>query len=297
MKIASGVHVWSLITLCSCAHGGPPPASNTGSTAVPSSAVLGPAAHAPERTISTGSDRHRQVTRVGSPEVPAAIRAVVDSPDRTAADRALDPGRKPAELLAFLGLRAGMRVAELGAGGGYTTELLARAVGAGGQVYAQNSPFVLQRFAAQPWADRLARAPMKSVVRLDKEFEEPLSPEVSPGSLDLVVSVLVYHDTVWMKVDRDQMNRAVLAALRPGGIYAIVDHGARPGALMNDVQTFHRIEESAVIDEVERAGFRLISTGDFLRNSADARDWNDSPRVAGDRRGTSDRFALLFVRR
>jgi predicted methyltransferase len=184
----------------------------------------------------------------------------------------------------------------VGAGGGYTTELLARAVGPGGQVFAQNSPFVLQRFAAQPWADRLARAPMKTVIRLDKEFESPLSPEVAPGSLDLVVSVLVYHDTVWMKIDRDRMNRAVLAALRAGGIYAIVDHSARPGALLNDVQTFHRIEESAVIDEVERAGFRLASTAEFLRNPGDSRDWNDSPRVAGERRGTSDRFALLFVR-
>ena len=137
---------------------------------------------------------------------------------------------------------------------------------------------------------------MKDVVRLDRDFEEPLSPEVSEGSLDLVASVLVYHDTVWMKVDRDRMNRAVFAALRPGGTYAIVDHSARAGALLNDVQTLHRIEESAVIDEVERVGFRLIAVGDFLRNRDDSRDWNDSPRAAGDRRGTSDRFALLFVR-
>ena len=101
--------------------------------------------------ISAKSEGGRSVARVVSPEVEAAIRGVVDSPDRTAADRGLDGGRHPAELLAFLGLKPGMRVAELGAGGGYTTELFARAVGPTGRVYAQNSPFVLQRFAAAPW--------------------------------------------------------------------------------------------------------------------------------------------------
>jgi predicted methyltransferase len=231
---------------------------------------------------------------VVSPVIPPPVRAIVDAADRTPDDRALDEGRRPAELLAFLGVKPGMRVAELGAGGGYTTELLARAVPPGGVVYAQNSPFVLQRFAAQPWAQRLSRPPMKSVVRLDRAFDDPLPPEAA--NVDLVVSVLIYHDTVWMKVDRDRMNRAVFAALRPGGSYAIVDHSARPGTGTNDVQTFHRIEEQAVIAEVERVGFRLASVGDFLRNPADTRDWNDSPRAAGDRRGKSDRFALIFVR-
>ena len=135
---------------------------------------------------------------------------------------------------------------------------------------------------------------MARVVRLDCEFESPLPPEVT--GLDLVVMNAVYHDTVWMKVDRTRMNRAVFEALAPGGAFVVIDSSARPGSGTGDVQTLHRIDERSVRDEVERAGFKLASTGDFLRNPADARDWNSSPRAAGERRGTSDRFALRFVR-
>lgn len=223
-----------------------------------------------------------------------AMRALVEADDRKPEDRLLDPGRHPAELLNFLGVRPGLRVAELGAGGGYTTELLARAVLPSGAVYAQNSPFLLQRFAAQPWAERMARPAMKGVIRLDRDFDDPLPADVK--DLDLVVSVLIYHDTVWMKVDRDRMNRAVFSALRPGGIYAIVDHSARAGAGLADVQTFHRIEESILVAEVLRAGFQPATRAEFLRHPEDTRDWNDSGRAAGERRGQSDRFALTFVR-
>jgi predicted methyltransferase len=99
-----------------------------------------------------------------------------------------------------------------------------------------------------------------------------------------------------MKVDRDAMNRAVLRALKPGGVYGIVDHSGRPGTGTSEVQTLHRIEESALRADVERAGFRLDAEGEFLRNPADTRDWNDAPGAAGDRRGTSDRFVLRFVK-
>jgi predicted methyltransferase len=222
------------------------------------------------------------------------MRAVVAAADRSEADRALDAGRQPAAMLAFFGIRPGMRVAELGAGGGYTTELLARAVGPTGVVYAQNSPFILARFAEAPWSARLAKPVMRNVVRVDREFDDPLPSEAR--SLDAVLNVLFYHDTVWMPVDRDRMNRAIFAALRPGGIYGIVDHSARVGAGLGDVQTFHRIEESVLRREIEAAGFELVAEADFLRNPADPRDWNDAPRAAGARRGTSDRFVLKFVR-
>ena len=100
---------------------------------------------------------------------------MVASPDRTDADRALDPGRKPAELLAFLRLRPGMRVADLGAGGGYTTELLARAVAPGGVVYGQNSSAVLA-FVNDPWTRRLQRPAMRDVKRVDREFDDRCRP-------------------------------------------------------------------------------------------------------------------------
>lgn len=221
-------------------------------------------------------------------------REVVAAPDRSAADRALDAGREPAKLLAFIGAKPGMRIAELGAGGGYTTELLARAVAPGGTVYGQNSQLILERFAEQPWSERLQKPVMANVVRLDRPFDDPFPPDVR--DLDAVVDVLFYHDTVWMGVDRARMNAAIFEALRPGGVYVVVDHSGAPGTGTTQTQTLHRIEEPVVRREIEAAGFRLQAEDDFLRNDDDARDWNASPRVAGERRGTSDRFALRFVK-
>jgi predicted methyltransferase len=228
------------------------------------------------------------------PKPSPAIRAAVDASDRSDADRALDAGRHPAEMLSFFGIAPGMKVAELGAGGGYTAELVARVVGPSGVVYGQNAPMILKRFAEKPWSERLAKPVMTRVLRVDRDFESPLPPDVH--DLDAVLLVLFYHDTVWMEVDRARMNKAIFRALKPGGVYAIVDHSARPGAGLVDVKTFHRIEEPVVRREVEAAGFTLAAEASFLRNPDDARDWNDSPLVAGARRGTSDRFALRFVK-
>lgn len=222
----------------------------------------------------------------------AAVAAVVGAADRSSDDRALDAGRKPTEMLLYFGILPGMRVAELGAGTGYTTELLARAVGPKGKVYAQNAPLVLERFAAQPWSERLAKPALANVVRLDRAFDDPLPDDVR--DLDAVVSVLVYHDTVWMQVDREKMNRAAFAALRRGGIYGVIDHAAMPGAGVRDAGTLHRIDEATVIAEVSAAGFVLEGTATFLRDPADRRDWNAAPRAAAERRGRSDRFVLLF---
>jgi predicted methyltransferase len=231
---------------------------------------------------------------VAATVVPPAVGAAVDAPDRSDEDRTLDRGRRPGAMLAFFGVAPGMRVAELGAGGGYTTELLARVVGPTGVVYGQNTRFILERFAERPWSARLAKPVMQHVVRVDREFDDPLPPEAR--DLDLVLVVLFYHDTVWMGVDRPRMNGAVFRALRPGGVYGIVDHSGRPGSGTNEVKTLHRVEERVVRDEIEAAGFRFVAEASFLRNPADPRDWNDAPSAAGERRGTSDRFVLKFVK-
>jgi predicted methyltransferase len=232
-----------------------------------------------------------------SPDAPIfaspEARAVVDAPDRTPEDRQLDRGRRPAELLTFLGVTQGMRVGELMAGAGYTAELLARAVGPSGVVYAENPRVILERSAA-PLEKRLARPVAKNIVRVDRELEDPFPPEVR--DLDLVVVNLVYHDIVWLGADRERMNRAVLAALKPGGRYAVIDHAAIPGRGVADVQTLHRIDEAVVRYEVRSAGFVFKTADSFLRNPSDPRDWNDSPGTAGERRGQSDRFAFMFVK-
>jgi predicted methyltransferase len=248
-----------------------------------------PPPQAPPPTAPTSTAQH--VARL---DVPPEIRAIIDAADRSDKDRELDAGRHPGELLAFAGIALGMHVAELGAGGGYTTELLARAVGPTGAVYAQNNKFILERFADKPLSLRLTKPVNKNVIRVEREFDDPLPADAK--DLDAVLSVLFYHDTVWQETDRDKMNRAVFAALKPGGVYVVVDHAARDGSGLNDVKTLHRIEEKTVVHEVERSGLRLVADADFLRNASDARDWNDSPTAAASRRGQSDRFVLKFVK-
>jgi predicted methyltransferase len=222
------------------------------------------------------------------------IRAIVSASDRTDQDKKADTGRHPAEFLAFVGVGHGMTVADLGAGGGYTTELLARAVGSDGKVYGQNDPEWLKKFLEKVWSARLAMPADHVVVRSDRAFDDPLPPDAK--NLDLVVNVLTYHDTVWTGVDRMKMNRAIFDALKPGGAYVIVDSSAKDGDGLKDVKTLHRIEQGVVENEVKTAGFTLAAKGEFLRNPADARDWSSSPREAGAKLGTEDRFVLKFVK-
>jgi predicted methyltransferase len=261
----------SVLSLCAaCGGSSSPPA------AAPSPSASAAASSAPAATAT--------------PSAPS----VVDATDRDPKDKELDASRHPADLLAFAGITPGMHVAELFAGTGYTTELLARAVGPSGVVYGENSKAVLERFAEKPWSARLAKPVMKNVVRVDREFDDPLPPEAK--ALDAVFMVLNYHDTVWIGTNRAKMNKAVLAALKTGGEYVIVDHFAKEGSGTKDVKTLHRIDKAVVVSEVTKAGFKLGKEGDFLRNASDTRDWNDSPMAAKEKRGTSDRFVLVFVK-
>ncbi|HUQ06039.1 MAG TPA: SAM-dependent methyltransferase [Kofleriaceae bacterium] len=233
------------------------------------------------------------------PYTPAAdvtepIRAAVTASDRTVDDRALDAGRHPAEVLTFFRIAPGQKVAELFAGGGYTTELMARTVGDTGKVYAQNTKEILDKFARQPWTERAAKPAMKNVVAVEQPLDAPLPADAK--DLDAVLMILTYHDAVWQKVDRAKMNKAIFDALAPGGVYGIVDHSAVADSGDRDAETLHRIDQKVVEKEIAAAGFVLDGQSDVLRNPDDARDWNSSPRQAGERRGTSDRFVLRFVK-
>lgn len=227
-------------------------------------------------------------------DVPEEIKKAIAAEDRAVEDRMLDAGRKPAEVLAFFGVKPGMKIGELFAGGGYTTEVMARIVGDGGKIWAQNSTDILDRFARKPWTARAAKPVMKNVVGVEKPIDDPFPPEAK--DLDLVITILNYHDAVWQKADRAKMNKTIFDALKKGGVYAIVDHSAKAGSGTNDCETLHRIEESVVKQEVEAAGFKLDASSDLLRNPSDPRDWSTSPRTAGEKRGTSDRFTLRFVK-
>lgn len=247
---------------------------------------------APSATAVAAAPSSSATPETPALDIPAPIRAAIDAEDRSEADLALDAGRHPDELFAFFEVKPGMRVAELMAGTGYTAELLARIVGPEGEVYGQNNAFVLEKFAERPWSERLKAPVNANVIRVDRELEDPLPAEAK--DLDAVFLVLFYHDSVWMETDRAAMNGAIYDALKPGGIYAVVDHAAAEGAATSVAKTLHRIEESVVRSEIEAAGFTLEREGDFLRNSDDARDWNASPSASGERRGKSDRFVLKF---
>lgn len=222
------------------------------------------------------------------------IKALLAASDRTDADKKMDANRHPDQFLAFTGVGRGMRVADLGAGLGYTTELLARAVGPEGKVWSQNDPGVVKRFADKPMSERLARPANKNVVRADRPFDDPLPADAT--NLDLVVLFIFYHDAVWLGADRDKMNKKVFDALKPGGSYVVVDASAKKGDGTNDAKTLHRIDEDVVKTEVQKAGFALAGSADFLRNPNDTRDWSSSPSVAGARLGTEDRFVLKFTK-
>jgi predicted methyltransferase len=196
-------------------------------------------------------------------------RVVVSSPDRSGADRDTDQRRNPELLLAFTGVRPGMRVLDMGAGGGYSTELLARAVGARGTVYAQDSQAVSPK--ARERFDERARSPaMRNVVRVLRDYDDPVPPGVR--GLDLITFFFAYHDTAFMSVDRAKMNRALFEALKPGGVLVIADHSAQAGAGVSVAKSLHRIEEATLRREIEAAGFRFVAKADFLRHPEDPRD-------------------------
>jgi predicted methyltransferase len=194
---------------------------------------------------------------------------IVAAPDRSDADRQTDQRRDPVKLLAFSGVLSGMKVLDMGAGAGYSTELLARAVGPSGIVYAQNSVATMERVKDK--FDARAQSPaMKNVVRIVQEFDDPVPPDLR--NLDLVTFFFFYHDTTYMNVDRAEMNRKLFGALKSGGCLVIADHSARVGDGTTVGKTLHRIEESTLRSEVEAAGFKLVAEGDFLRHPEDPRD-------------------------
>lgn len=210
-------------------------------------------------------------------------RAVVASPDRTEADRDEDRRRKPVQLLEFADVRLGMNVLEIGAGAGYTAELLARTVGPNGVVYAQNAkPQVL-------FEKRLKSAAVKNLVPVIRPFDDPVPPQAK--NLDLITLILFYHDITYMPVDRARMNRRLFEALKPGGHLIVIDHAAEAGSAISVGKKLHRVDEAVVLREVEAAGFGLEADSDFLRNPNDPRT---APFFRMDE--PTDRFALKFVK-
>jgi predicted methyltransferase len=208
---------------------------------------------------------------------------VIDSPIRTDQDRRMDAARHPAEFLPFTQVRPGMQVLDVSTGAGYTSQLLALAVGPTGTVWAQRE----QPGAA--FTKRLADHPQANLVPVVRPFESPV-PDGAP-KLDLITLVLNYHDITYLPVDRAKMNQRLFDALKPGGHFVVIDHSAKPGADISVGKSLHRIDQAIVLAEVRKAGFVLEAESDFLRDPADTReDSSSDPKVP------TDKFALRFVK-
>ncbi|HZD41141.1 MAG TPA: hypothetical protein VE131_10495 [Terriglobales bacterium] len=207
--------------------------------------------------------------------------SAVANPERPKNERALDEARKPAEVMAFYGVKKGDKVADLISGGGYYTAILSQIVGPDGVVYSANPS------ARQSWLNRFKQPGFANVKTITGPMDQVALPQ--DGSLDFVLTHLNYHDL--SREVRTAMNKRVFAALKHGGIYGVVDHAAREGSGDSDAKTLHRIDKQLVIKEVTGAGFRLEKEGTMLRRPEDTRDF--SVLMV---RNKDARFVLAFVK-
>jgi predicted methyltransferase len=222
-----------------------------------------------------------------------AISAAIADVNRPDTDKQRDTNRKPAETLAFAGVRPSDRVAELLPGAGYFTRLFSKVVGAGGHVYAlvpapsPNSPPDAPDFAARVKA--IAADPNYSNVSV---VVEPFAQLKAPEPVDLVWTSQNYHDLHnFPGVDVAVFNQLVFDALKPGGTYLILDHAAEPGSGARDTATLHRIDPETVKKEVLAAGFVFVGGSDLLRRVDDSHSVKVfDPSV----RGKTDQFIMKF---
>ncbi len=227
-----------------------------------------------------------------SPAMPANIVAAVADPGRPAEDRARDAARKPAEVLAFAGVKPGDTVVDLIPGGGYFTRVFSKAVGPTGHVYALVPSYLAKAYPQSVTAIQAVAA--DPAYRNVTVWVEGVGKLAGQGPVDLVWTSQNYHDLHGPSLPPDTasaIDRAVLMALRPGGVYVIEDHVAEAGSGVRDAGTLHRIDPNFVRDEVEKAGFTFEAESPVLHNPLDTH----SARVFDPAiRGHTDQFVFKF---
>lgn len=227
----------------------------------------------------------------------AHISEAVNDVSRPESDTVRDAGRHPVEILTFAGVQPGWRVADLGAGGGYYSRILSGAVGMEGEVVSENMDWIVERFPSADEAITALEAERDNVTRLVSPVTGIL--DDYDNELDAAFMMLIYHDQAWVqegfpaptREDRLAMNRSIFNALRPGGVFLVVDHRAEDGTGDSAVGDYHRIDEAFVREEIEAAGFELAAESDLLSNPEDSRTISVfDPSI----RGNTDRFVLLY---
>jgi predicted methyltransferase len=223
--------------------------------------------------------------------IPDYVTAALADPGR-AMHRGADARRRPAELIAFSGLKPGDRVLDLIPGDGYWTRVFSRIVGPEGRVYAvwpKNYADVAQGNVRTLRA--ISADPAYANVRVEVQPSPILR---APEPLDMVWTAQNYHDypdEFMGNIDPAQLNRAVFAMLKPGGTFFIVDHAAEPGSEMRDTEALHRIDPAIVRRQVEAVGFEFVGESGVLRNPGDTHRLRVfDPSI----RGRTDQFVMRF---
>jgi len=226
--------------------------------------------------------------------IPADIQKAVNDSSRPEMDRKRDVNRKPAEVLAFAGVKPGMRIGELMPAGGYYTRLLCRIVGDSGHVYGVN--FKANMPPPPPGSPPRARRERPAPAPLGCDNVTDTTQEASnlmlPSDLDMVWTTENYHDfhnAMMGKPDMMTFDMTIYNALKPGGYFIVEDHAAAEGSGASDTNTLHRIDPELVKKEVEAVGFKLVGQSRVLHNPHD----NHTQRVftMADK---TDRFLFKF---
>lgn len=217
------------------------------------------------------------------------LAAALASPDRSDADKALDSGRKPVQVLDYLGLEEGMTVLDVMSGGGWYTEVLSHAVGPEGTVYMQNGPASLARGTTEATVTARLEGRLNNVERVNKDLNEL---GLAQNSVDFAITNMNFHDVYNGNPEAAQaMLLAVKAVLKPGGTFAIMDHAGTMGA---DNAALHRVPKELVLEAVRQAGLTVVeSDSQILHVPTD--DHTLAPFSADLDRNT-DRFILKLTK-
>jgi len=219
--------------------------------------------------------------------VPDYVAAAVADKDRPKEDTDRDVNRHPGEIMALTGVKAGDRAVDVGPGSGYYTRILSRIVGDKGKVYAFNPKWVAEKFPKSIDGVKALAAAYANV----EGAVQPMAEIKFDAPVDLVFISLLYHDEVWQKIDVAKMNKAIFDALKPGGIYFVIDHVGPQVTTAEQIDKLHRIDPALVKTQVLAAGFELAAESNVLRNPADDGTVNVfDPSI----RGKTDRFVFKF---
>ncbi len=220
--------------------------------------------------------------------IPDYVASAVSDSARPEKDRARDADRKPAEIMMLTGVKPGDRVVDVGPGAGYYLRILSRIVGSNGKAVGFNPTWVAEKFPKAP--DGVTALATSGYANVESSVQ-PMAEIKFDQPVDLVFISQLYHDQHWQKIDVAKMNKAIFEALKPGGVYFVIDHSGPGVSTVEQIDKVHRIDDGLVKQEILAAGFVLEAESELLRNPGDTKTLNVfDPSI----RGKTDQFVYKF---